>query len=163
MPVLASHRTRTRHKRTELPDSLAASRSCVRAVRIPREVGLHRVEQVEMVRVVGGFTAGDAHHQHEVHEAVCRVARIAEVVEADAGKRGIDVTARNPVDGPAVELRVRSMRAELARPAELEREMPGADRGHADIPRVSLDEVPQQATDLYEPPRLRHGRAEHVR
>src|SRR5262249_4067606 len=43
----------------------------VGSLRVPGEVGLHGVEQVERVHVVGlRVLAGRAHHQHEVHEAV---------------------------------------------------------------------------------------------
>src|SRR5260370_11354112 len=96
-------------------------------LRVPGEVRLHGVEEVKGVHVVcRDLVAGDAHHQHEVHESVRRVARQPQAVEADLGERGVHVAGSDPADRLAVELWIRSVRAELPRAAELQLQVAGA-------------------------------------
>src|SRR5262249_52160612 len=106
----------------------AGTCSCLHSVRVPREVGLHRVEQIEGVDVVGLLArAGHAHHQHEVHEAVGGVARQPQAFKRDLAESLLDVAIGDPLNGLAVELGIRAVRAELPGTAELERQVPGAD------------------------------------
>ena len=132
-------------------------------VRIPGEIRLHRVEQVDRFHVVGcGSLAGDAHHQHEIHEAVSGVAGLMQRVQGHLGQASLDVAVRDPVHRPAVELRIRPVFAELAGSAEFEGEMAGADDRHPLVRRPRLDEFADGGAELHEPLRLRQRRREDV-
>ena len=113
-----------------------------------------------MVR--GHAVAGHAHHQHEVHEAVGGVARGVQAVERHLGEAALEVAAGDPVDGLAVEVRVGAVRAELARAAELERQVAGADDRDPTVVGPGLDELPDRPAQLDEPLRLRQRRREDV-
>src|SRR5664280_3565868 len=73
--------------------------SCVDSIRVPREVGLHRVEQIEIVGVVSLVVASNPHHQHEIHEPMGGVAGRMQAVQGDAGQAAVDVTVRDPLPG----------------------------------------------------------------
>ncbi len=64
--------------------------------------------------------------------------RLSSVTSA---RQPVEVAVRDPLHRPAVELRVRAVRAELARAAELEREVPGADDRDALVARPRLDQL----------------------
>ena len=104
------------------------------------------MEQVEGLDVVGLLPlAGDAHHQHEVHEAMGGVARLVQRVQGHLGQAAVDVAGGDPVDRLAVELRVGSVLAELARPAELQRQVAGADDRDPLVAVPRLDPAAQMA------------------
>ena len=121
------------------------------------------MEQVQAVGVVGlHAVAGLAHHQHEVHEPVGRVAGGVQAVQRDLAQAAVDVAVGDPGHRLAVELRVGPVRAELARAAELQRQVPGADDGHPLVRRPRLDHPPQRPAQLDEPRRPGHRRREDV-
>ena len=121
------------------------------------------MEQVEAVHVVGLAVAGRPHHQHEVHEAVGGVARRVQAVQGDAGQAAVDVAVRDPLHGLGVEVRIGPVLAELARPAELQRQVPGPDQGHAQVAGPGVDDVAQGAAELDEPLRPGERRCEDIR
>ena len=121
------------------------------------------MEEVERVGVVGLHpVAGHAHHQHEVHEAVGGVAGQVQALEADLAAAAFDVAVRDPLHGLAVELRVGAVLAELTRPAELEREVTGADDRDPLVALPRLDHLADRLAQLDEPLRLRQRRREDV-
>src|SRR5579884_592094 len=103
------------------------------------------MEQVEGVSVIGFVFSCHAHHQHEVEEAMCSVAGIPEAFEAHFSQRAFDVSVGNPFYSFAVELRIGSMRTELARAAEFERKMPGTDNGDPLAAWPFIEETTQRA------------------
>ena len=79
------------------------------------------MKQVERIDVVGlHVIASDAHHQHKIHKPVGGVARDPQTVQGDLTQRSVDVAVGNLLDGPPIEVRVRSVWPELARTAQLE-------------------------------------------
>ena len=87
---------------------------------------------------------------------VCRLSRVT------SAQAALEVAAGDPVDGLAVELGVGAVRAELARPAELQRQVAGADDRHPPVVGPRLDELPDRPAQLDEPLRLRQRRGEDV-
>ena len=67
-----------------------------------------------------------------------------QAVQRHLGQAALDVAAGDPLDRLAVELRVRAVLAELARPAQLQRQVPGADDRDPLVARPGLDHLPDR-------------------
>jgi hypothetical protein len=73
------------------------------------------MKQIERIGVISLDLSGNTHHQHEVKKSMCSVARIPEAVERHLTQCSFDITIGDPLNSFAVEFRVGTMRAELAR------------------------------------------------
>jgi hypothetical protein len=91
------------------------------------------------------------------------VARGVQAVEGDVGQAGVDVAVGDPLHGLRVELRVGPVLAELPRPAEFQRQVPGADERDPQVAGPGADDVPQGPAELDEPFGPGEGRREDVR
>src|SRR5439155_8558091 len=85
-----------------------------------------------------------------------------EAFERDIPQRAFDVAVGDPLDSFAVELRVRPVRAELARPAKFQGQMAGPDNGDALLTGPGVDKAAQGAAQLDVPPGPRKWRGEGV-
>ena len=86
----------------------------------------------------------------------CRLSRVTSDRQPSRSPFAIHSTALR------VELRVGPVRAELARAAELQRQVAGADDRHPLVARPRLDQLAERPAELDEPLRLRQRRGEDV-
>src|ERR1039457_486130 len=84
------------------------ARSRVCSVRVPGEVGLHRVEQVEVIRVVGFAVARYPHRQYDLMARGGGVPGGVRAVEGAVGKAAVVAPVLYPLHSLGVELRVGS-------------------------------------------------------
>ena len=111
------------------------------------------MEEAETVAIGGRNRPGDAHHQDQIHEAMGGVAAPGHALMGDIGQYRLDIAGRQPLDRLAVEFRIGTRFPELARPAQLQRQMSAADGGNA---RISFADTgtgiaPEVLPHIFEP------------
>src|SRR5579883_779944 len=106
--------------------------------------------------------SSDAHHQHKIEEAMRGVARRPKALQRNFPQRTLNIAVGDPLDGFTVKLRVRSMRAKLARPAKFERQVAGSNDSNALLAGPGFKKTAQGAPQLDISPGLRQRWGEDI-